>query len=204
MILMTITDYAATHNAQRQAAKKWADKGALVMVGAKVDAEASDVRMKAADLGRFRLRAHGGRRAAGVHGKVDRPAMTDTATLAERAFAEEYPHLVRARSAIPNGCVATIERIACPEAPDEIELFEMLDAIALGDFEADAEMAEWHRWPTRIAASVAKELGIPKRADALEAALRRRIIERLERELLIDAEVYLAGPSELHGIGQTK
>lgn len=75
MTLVSLTAYAATHGATKQSASEWKARGYLVVRDGLVDAEASDAKMQAAAKGRFRVKAHGGRREAGVQGVVDRPGL---------------------------------------------------------------------------------------------------------------------------------
>jgi len=189
MTLMSLTAYGATHQVTRQAAKKWADAGYLVMIDGRVDAEPSEERMRAAGKGRYRLKGHGGRRTAGVRGGIDRPGF---ATAEREKDEESYPDLVRARTASPIGCAAEIEALALATPLDKEALLEELDTLAWCDFETERQMAEWYRWPPRVSRGLADELGIPDKAQAVEAALRSLIVARLEKELDIDPEVYLA------------
>lgn len=57
MTLLSLTAFAKTHAASRQAAGKWKTKGALVFNGDFVDVEASDAQLRNAGLGRFRSEA---------------------------------------------------------------------------------------------------------------------------------------------------
>ncbi len=115
-----------------------------------------------------------------------------TADSADISLAEAYPDFARVRSKLPNGCLATIERVASSQPLDHEALMEELDTLAWADAEADQQLADWHRWPSLICTDLAAELGVPDLAEPLEAALRRRVIDRLERDLGADAVIYLA------------
>lgn len=54
MTLLSLSAFAKTHGATRQAAAKWRDRGAIVFDGDLVDVEKSDAIMKGAGLGRFK------------------------------------------------------------------------------------------------------------------------------------------------------
>lgn len=60
MKFLSLSAYAKTHGATRQAAAKWRDNGALVLEGKLVDVKKSDARMRAAGLGRFKSSGEGG------------------------------------------------------------------------------------------------------------------------------------------------
>ena len=144
---MTITEYAATHGASRQAAKNWTNKGALVMIGDHVDVEASALVMQDMGLGRFRVAGHGGRRAKGVYGVSDRPGATDKSAAHATALAiarqdaldKAYPDLARARHCNPPRLSAMIERAVgdIDEVPvsDPDELNDLIDTVAWYEFE---------------------------------------------------------------------
>ena len=59
MTLVSLTAFAATHGASRQAAAKWKKAGVLKFSGDLVDVEQSDERMRSAGLGRFKSEAAG-------------------------------------------------------------------------------------------------------------------------------------------------
>ena len=61
MELLSVSAFAATHGASKQAAAKWKSRGALVFSGALVDVEASDAKMRALRLGRFKPAARTGK-----------------------------------------------------------------------------------------------------------------------------------------------
>lgn len=54
MGLLSLTAFAATHGASRQAATKWKKSGVIVLSGDLIDADKSDRKMRAAGLGRFK------------------------------------------------------------------------------------------------------------------------------------------------------
>lgn len=195
-MLMTITAYAATHNARRQAATKWLEKSALVMVGGKVDAEASDALMRGRGLGRFRSAGHGGRRAAGVHGVADRPAVADIQKARQARYDAAYPSLAQVRDHSPPKLATMMETALGGQSKllDHLDdgLLDLVDLLAWSECENDAQAGEWHRWPGKIAVSLAAEIGAPDKAGAIETGLRSRIVARLEHELMIDPEIYLA------------
>lgn len=196
MNLMTITAYAASHNAQRQAAAKWADKGALVMVGGQVDAQASDTRMKAFGLGRFRSRGHGGRRNAGVRGKTDRPAISPalpSSIPSETAMRGRFdpleglsPEEVQWRQDNPLSlgvqiAAATIA-LDCADTDEEVAgsagtLLDLADVITFWEMQQRADDAGWLPWAREIAPSMATEMSVP--ADRLVSAIEAAVVRRL-------------------------
>src|SRR3546814_3196108 len=59
MALVTQADFAKSHGVSRKTATIWKAKGYLVLKGDKVDADASDHRLKDLSLGRFTTKGQG-------------------------------------------------------------------------------------------------------------------------------------------------
>ena len=69
---------------------------------------------------------------------------------------------------------------ATGDAPDLSDLDDLADVVMFWDWQVRREEAGWLRlWPAIAAAAIAKELRIPRRAAALQAALERQVLERL-------------------------
>jgi hypothetical protein len=177
MTLMSLTAYAATHSASRQAAKKWQDRGYLVMQGDQVDAAASDAKMQAAGKGRFRVKAHGGRRTEGVRGLIDRPGMGYVAGKPVEVLPAPSPWAGWHRLGNPNTMSTQLRTWI--ESGDEADRVEALDAADHAAWDEACKDAGWDRWPGGIAAAVAADLGIPGRVDAVQAVLHRHVRARL-------------------------
>jgi len=176
MTLMSLTAYAATHNASRQAAKKWQDRGYLVMRGEQVDDEASDAKMQAAGKGRFRTKAHGGRRVEGERGLIDRPGMGYVAGKRVAASPAPLPWVGWHRLGNPNTLSGHLRTWI--KSGDETDQAEALDAADHAAWDEACKDAGWDQWPASIAAAVAADLGIPERAGAVQAALHRQVRAR--------------------------
>lgn len=88
MTLLSLTAFAATHGASRQAATKWKSKGALVFSGELVDVEASDQRMRKAGLGRFKQAATEAQPAAATTGRNRRRIAPAVAAVVDEVVAD--------------------------------------------------------------------------------------------------------------------
>ena len=91
MTSLSLTAYARTHGASRQAAQKWRAKGALVMNGDLVELGASDMRMRSAGLGRYK-------NGAGKTVAPEKDAGSDDSTLEDRLYAGNVLTKVEAES----------------------------------------------------------------------------------------------------------
>ncbi|MGW8134172.1 hypothetical protein ACWGNZ_00840 [Sphingomonas zeae] len=186
MTLMSLTAYAATHRATRQAAKKWQDRGYLVMQGEQVDAEASDAKMEVAGKGRFRTKAHGGRRVEGERGLIDRPGLGIVGGVTARPAA---PTLEPWRSDDPTifGVVLRTKVLALAEEVqgsmgvdvDVSVLLDLADGAIQYEWFERCQTKGWYEWPQAIAATIAKDIGAPALASAIAASLQRHTVARL-------------------------
>lgn len=72
-MLVSLTAFATAHGVKKQSASEWKRNGILVMVGDLIDADASDAKMKANGMGRYRTPGRGGPRKAEVAQPAPRP-----------------------------------------------------------------------------------------------------------------------------------
>ncbi|HEX7853846.1 MAG TPA: hypothetical protein VF503_09140 [Sphingobium sp.] len=172
--LMTLAAYAATHGASKQAASKWKTRGLLVLCDEMVDAEASDVKMEGAAKGRFRTKAHGGRRQAGVQGSVDRPGLTKEIHPAPFPVAPVWSGWHR----VGNPNALSTDMRALIDLGDAEAISELLDTLDFSEWENACTAAGWDRWPASVAALIAADLGIADIARVqllLETHVRARL-----------------------------
>jgi chromosomal replication initiation ATPase DnaA len=189
MGLLSVSAYAATHGASKQAAAKWKARGLLVLSGALVDVAASDAKMKTAAMGRFKIAKPGAAKhqpkvravdaplvdpvVAGAGEEVDEAALGQFAEqLLQGQFASiaiatqvkenalALKHLVAAR--IAAGAVVEIE-VA------ETVLFEM----------ARQQRDAWMNWPSQIAPLLATDLDLE--ADRVLEALTQYVQQHLQQ-----------------------
>jgi hypothetical protein len=190
MTLASLTAYAETHGVRKQSAAEWKSRGYLVMRGDKVDVEASDAKMEAAAKGRFRVKAHGGRRTTGERGLIDRPALgyVGGVTIELPAPPEPKPDPWKGWHRLGNPNTASDAMRELLAIGDEEAIGEMLDHLDFRDWGEASTMAGWDRWPSAAAASLAEELRISDVAK-VEAALRRLVRERLATLDIDEADV---------------
>lgn len=175
MTLLSLTAYGRTHDASRQAAAKWQQRGYLVMDGSMVDAEASDAQMENFGKGRFRIKAHGGRRQAGVRGVVDRPGL-DQAPPSPAPPPADEPWNGWHRAGNPNTLSTAIREAIESGDPDDLD--DALDGVDYAAWDEASKDAGWDRWPATAAAAIASELGIDDQAKVREV-LHRHVTIRL-------------------------
>ena len=181
MTLMSLTAYAATHGASRQAAKKWQDRGYLVMQGDQVDAAASDAKMEGACKGRFRVKAHGGRRTPGARGLIDRPGLGYVAgqRLPPATLTPAVAQTHVGWHPLDNPHTLTDALRVAIDSGDEADRAEALDLADFVSWDEACQNAGWDQWPAKAAAAIAADLGIAGQVDAVRAVLHRHVRARL-------------------------
>lgn len=173
MTLLSLTAFAATHAASRQAAKKWQDAGFLTMRDGMVDQEASDATMERAAKGRFRLKAHGGRRAAGVKGVRDRPGI-DGPRVASAPTPDPWAGWAWLGNSNNPLSKAARKAIAADEGGAADEVADLID---YSEWENACTHLGWKCWPAQVAATLASDLGLHDAAQ-VEVALQRHVHAR--------------------------
>jgi hypothetical protein len=171
---MTLAAYARTHDTSRQAAAKWQSRGYLVMLDGLVDVAASDAKMEAGAKGRFRVKAHGGRREAGVRGVIDRPGLGISA-----GGRKGPPNPWVGWHRVDNPVALSANVRAMIEAGDQESIDDALDALDHSEWENACTALGWDRWPEAAAAAIAEDLGLVGREEALREALHQQVRARL-------------------------
>lgn len=210
MTLLSLSAYGKTHAASRQAAAKWRDKGALVLVGDMVDVAKSDKRMEAAGLGRFKAtaatqpppatRPRNRRKVAGpvapeVAAAVDE-AVTDLQAAAadgeideeiaggfiEQLLRGEFRSKVQA-SAIKENALALKHLLAAQKEAGKLVEMEVAQSVIFDDRRAARDA--WMAFPGRFAPLLAADLDIDgaKLAEALKPYVHQQLEELGEPNL---------------------
>ncbi|MDK8187764.1 MULTISPECIES: hypothetical protein [Sphingomonas] len=128
MTLVSLTAFAATHGASRQAAAKWKKAGVLKFSGDLVDVEQSDERMRSAGLGRFKSEAAGAQ---------PTPATTprNRASVAPRNQGKVAPQV----AAVIDEVVADFEAAAEDDEIDEEIATGFIEQLLAGQFRSKVE-----------------------------------------------------------------
>ena len=151
MTTLSLTAYAATHGASKQAAAKWKAAGVLVVLDGKVDVAASDKRMKAHGYGRFRSTE---RKPASTARPVVVPVVVPTAAAVDAASAP-----------------AAIDTIAAVVEDGQLSAF--LDDLLAGRFKTkvDAEAIKENALAAKHILAARKEFGLVIDLDVAERAM---------------------------------
>lgn len=189
MPLLSVSAYAATHAASKQAAAKWKAKGVLVMSGVLVDAEASDQKMRNAGLGRFKVstgRAEARQpKIAAVDAMVVDPVVAGAGEEVDDEaldrFAEE---LLRGRFAtlviatqVKENALALKHLVAARKAAGAVIETEIATTVV---FEVTRGARDaWMNWPSQIAPLLAADLGVE--AEQVLEALTGYVQQHLEQ-----------------------
>jgi hypothetical protein len=212
MTLLSLTAFAATHGASRQAAAKWKSRGALVFSGDLVDVQASDRRLRKAGLGRFKVPAGKGQPApAAATGNQRRirpevAAAVDEVVTDLRAAAEggeiddeiaggfieqllegKFRTKVQA-NAIKENALALKHLLSAQKDAGKLVEIEAAEK-AIFDDRREARDA-WEGWPTRIGSLLAMDLGLETAivVEALKPYVHQQLEELGEPDLDWDAE----------------
>jgi hypothetical protein len=205
--LLSLTAFAATHGASRQAATKWKKTGALVFSGELVDAVASDKKMRAAGLGRFKAEAKGAqpppatattkrrRVAPEVAAAVDEVVGDLEAAIADDEIDSEiagdfiqgllegrFGTKVQAAALKENALALKHWLVAQKEAAKLVEM-EVAERVIFNDRRAARDA--WMAWPGRFAPLLAADLDIDgaKLAEALKPYVHQQLDELGEPDL---------------------
>lgn len=211
MTLLSLTAYAATHGASRQAAAKWKTRGALVFSGDKVDAEASDRQMRDAGLGRFKIEAAEAQpppaTATRSRGRNQRKVAPEVAAAVdevvqdlqaaaedgeideaiaggfiEQLLAGQFRSKVQA-SAIKENALALKHLLAAQREAGKLIDLETAEMVIFDDRRAARDA--WEAWPARFAPLIAADLDIDgaKLAEALKPYVHQQLEELGEPDL---------------------
>ncbi|MGW8134185.1 hypothetical protein ACWGNZ_00905 [Sphingomonas zeae] len=128
MALVSLTAFATSHGASRQAAAKWKKAGVLKFSGDLVDIEQSDERMRSAGLGRFKSEAAGAQ---------PTPATTprNRASVAPRNQGKVAPQV----AAVIDEVVADFEAAAEDDEIDEEIATGFIEQLLAGQFRSKVE-----------------------------------------------------------------
>ena len=170
MGLLSVSAYAATHNASKQAAAKWKARGLLVFSGALVDVAQSDKKMRTAAMGRFKPRRLTSTKAAPVVKAVD--AAVEDPVVAGAGEEVDEETLARFAEQLLNGRFASIA-VANQVKENALALKHLVAARKAAGTVVDLDIAEsvlfeasrgqrdaWMNWPSRIAPLLAADLNI--------------------------------------------
>lgn len=202
MTLLSLTAYAKTHGASRQAASKWRKNGVLVLVGEFVDVEKSDARMRDNGLGRFKLEAATAaptpqpkppprnRRPAApdIEAAVDEVVTDFTAAVADGEIDDEIAggfieELLRGEFRNKAGAVAVKENalalkhlLAAQKSAGLLIEIEIAERVLFDDRRKARDA--WMNWPGRFGPLLAADLGID--SAQLVEALKPYVHEQLD------------------------
>lgn len=207
MKLLSLTAFAATHGASRQAAAKWKSKGALVFSGDLVDVKASDQKMRDAGLGRFKgegatavptpaTKTRNRRKVAPEVAAAVDEAVTDLKAAAEdgdiddviaggfieQLLAGEFRSKVEA-SAIKENALALKHLLVAQKEAGKLVEIELAESVIFDDRRAARDA--WLAWPGRFAPLLAADLDIDgvKLAEALKPYVHQQLEELGEPDL---------------------
>lgn len=212
MSALSLTAYAATHGASRQAAAKWKKSGVLVICGDLVDVDASDERMREAGLGRYKSEGATSQPAPAtsprnlvqvapeVAAAVD-AAVTDLeAAIAdgeiddeiaggfvEQLLAGSFRSKVEAAAIKENALALKHLLVAQKEAGKLVDL-DVAERVIFDDRRAARDA--WLAWPGRFAPLIAADLDIDgaKLAEALKPYVHQQLDELGEPDLDFTAD----------------
>jgi len=199
MTLLSLSAFAKTHGATRQAAAKWRDKGALALAGDLVDVEKSDEIMKAAGLGRFKVfaaaqppaTATGNRRKVAPRGdpralpaEEDEEGDEEEDLPSDEELADFVANMLQGRflskvgaAAIKENSLALKHLIAAQKAAGSVIEIEVAEAAFFET--ARAERDAWMSFPTRVGPLLAADLEVD--TDRVVEALTAHVHQQLEQ-----------------------
>ena len=207
MALLSLTAFAATHHATRQAAAKWKKAGVLVFSGALIDAEASDLAMRDAGLGRFKGEAAQAQPAPAtatrnrgpvtpeIAAAVDQVVTDFTAAaedgeideeiaggFIEQLLAGQFRSKVQA-NAIKENALALRHLLSAQKDAGKLVEMEVAEQVLFKDRRASRDA--WQAWPGRFAPLIAADLDIDgaRLAEALKPYVHQQLEELGEPDL---------------------
>lgn len=207
MTLLSLTAYAATHGASRQAAAKWKSRGVLRFSGDQVDVGPSDQAMRNAGLGRFRTEAAEAQPAPATAPRNRNRVAPEVAATVDEVVADlqgaaedgeideeiaggfieqllggEFRSKVEASAIKENALALKHLLVAQREAGKLIEI-ETAEMVIFDDRRAARDA--WMAWPGRFAPLLAADLDIDgaKLAEALKPYVHQQLEELGEPDL---------------------
>jgi hypothetical protein len=188
MTLLSLTAYAKSHGASRQAAAKWKKAGVLTFSGEMVDVAASDAAMRDAGLGRFKGEAAEAQPAPATSPRNRAPVAG--ATTAVAGVVDEVVSDLRA--AIDSDEIdeeiagGFIEQLLAGKFRSKVEAAAIKEnALALKHLLAAKKEAGTLAWPGRFAPLLAADLDIDgaQLAEALKPYVHQQLEELGEPDL---------------------
>lgn len=198
MTLLSLTAYAKTHGASRQAASKWRKNGVLVLDREFVDVEKSDANMQGNGLGRFKSEAataasQPARRtrnpvAPDIEAAVDEVVTDLTAAVVDGEIDDEIAggfidELLRGEFRNKAGAVAVKENalalkhlLAAQKSAGLLIEVEIAERVLFDDRRKARDA--WMNWPGRFGPLLAADLGID--SAQLVEALKPYVHEQLD------------------------
>ncbi|WP_231565204.1 hypothetical protein, partial [Sphingomonas sp. Ant H11] len=207
MPLLSLTAFAKTHGATRQAAAKWKKAGVLQFSGELIDVDASDQRMRDAGLGRFKIEAGRAQPAPATKTRNRATVAPEVAAILDEVVADfedaaadgdideeiaggfieqllegKFRSKVEAAAIKENALALKHLLVAKKEAGKLIEI-EHAQMVIFDDRRAARDA--WMAWPGRFAPLLAADLDIDgaKLAEALKPYVHQQLDELGEPDL---------------------
>lgn len=207
MGLLSLTAFAATHGASRQAATKWKKSGVLVLSGDLIDADKSDRKMRAAGLGRFKDTARQAQPAPATATRNRRKVAPEVAAVVkdivddlegaidddeidEEIAGDFIQGLLEGRfgtkvqaAALKENALALKHWLVAQKEADKLVEIEVAERVIFKDRRAARDA--WMAWPGRFAPLLAADLDIDgvKLAEALKPYVHQQLDELGEPDL---------------------
>lgn len=206
-MLLSLTAYGATHGATRQAAAKWKKAGVLVFSGDQVDVDASDGKMRAAGLGRFKTEAREAQPAPATAPRNRGPVAPEVAAAVDEVVADlegaaadgEIDEVIAGgfieqllagefrskadASAIKENALALKHLLAAQKEAGKLVDIETAQSVIFDDRRGARDA--WMAWPGRFAPLLAADLDVDgaKLAEALKPYVHQQLDELGEPDL---------------------
>lgn len=189
MALLSLSAYAATHGASKQAATKWKTRGLLVFSGELIDVGASDAKMKRAAMGRFKAAKKPAAKrqpkvAKGDAAVVDPVVAGDGEAVDDEALDQFASGLLQGRFAdiavatqVKENALALKHLVAARKAAGAVVDMEIAEKVIFNVTRGQRDA--WMGWPSQIAPLLAADLKIE--ADRVLEALTSYVIQHLEQ-----------------------
>jgi hypothetical protein len=189
MPLVSVTAFAASHGASKQAAAKWKLRGALIFSGALVDVAPSDKKMKSLRLGRFKPAGKTPTTRQPTVVTVDAPpadpvVVGDGEEVDEEALGRFAEQLLKGRFAtfdhaaqVKENALALKHLVAARKAAGAVVETDLAEAVI---FEVTRGQRDaWMNWPSQIAPLLAADLDLE--AERVLEALTPYVQQHLEQ-----------------------
>ena len=193
MALLSVSAFAATHGASKQAAAKWKARDALIFSGALVDVAKSDAKMKSLRLGRFKPATLAAMRATTepqpkvttVDAPVADPVVVgDGEDVDEEALGRFAEQLLQGRFAtfdhaaqVKENALALKHLVAARKAAGAVVEIEIAEGVIF-DVTRGLRNA-WMNWPSQIAPLLAADIGVD--SDRVLEALTPYVQQHLDQ-----------------------